>query len=62
MNEIKVTILDSGAVKIETAQFASASHSIAEKALLWINQELGGEVQKTVIPHTHTHGGLHEHI
>ena len=62
MNEIKITILESGAVKVETGQISASAHSIAEKALLWINQEMGGESKKVSLSHTHNQGEHHEHI
>jgi hypothetical protein len=62
LNEIKITILESGAVKIETGQISASAHSIAEKALLWINQEMGGESQRLPVTHTHNQGEHHEHI
>jgi len=63
-NDITVTILESGAVRIDTDAISGPSHQIAEKALAWIAAEMGGEVARearTDIKHAHNHAHAHEH-
>jgi hypothetical protein len=61
MNDITVTILESGNVRIDTGKFAGPVHATAEAAMLWIAKELGGDVDKVKNVHTHTHIHDHEH-
>lgn len=59
-NEIKVTILDDGSVKIETGTFEGAKHSAAEAMLRDIGNALG-KTTRTRAPHAHHHHHEHDH-
>lgn len=70
-NDITVTILDNGEVKIETDAISGPIHTVAENMIKWIEQECGGEVTRTkridihqnihVHDHDHEHDHLHSH-
>ena len=59
-NEINVTILEDGTVRIETGAFEGAKHAAAEALLRHIGSELG-ETRRTRKPHTHTRAHHHDH-
>jgi hypothetical protein len=64
-NEMTVTILDDGRVKVETSQFVGAVHTTAEKFLVELQKQLGGEATRTKVGHGHNHvhsdGTVHSH-
>jgi len=60
-NKILCTILESGTVKVETDEIASADHRIAEAALQWIKEQLGGESERVNRVHHHEHNHEHHH-
>lgn len=67
-NDISVTILEGGIVRIDTDSIAGPDHQIAEKALLWITKEMGGSVtresRKGAVHHhnhKHSHDGISFH-
>ncbi len=60
-DEMKITILPDGTVKIETDAISGANHMTAERALQWIAAELGGATTRTKRAHGHTHDEAHDH-
>jgi hypothetical protein len=64
-NDITVTILDDGTVRIDTGAITGPDHQAAEAALLWIQRELGGPATRTrridIGAHIHEHEHEHTH-
>ena len=62
-NDITVSILEDGTVRIDTNAIAGPAHLAAEKALAWMAREIGGTVTRTKRAHTHhhDHGKEHDH-
>jgi hypothetical protein len=65
-DDILITVLDDGSVKIETPKVSSANHTSAEAFLRELERMLGGQsvrVRKgNTHSHTHKHGDLeHKH-
>lgn len=63
-DNITLTILENGTVRIETDKISGPNHANAEAALLFIAKEMGGEVTRTHRHpggHVHTHEHEHEH-
>jgi hypothetical protein len=65
-DQFKITILENGITKAESDNFSGPVHQIAEGILLWIQKELGGDMQRirksSVHTHTHEHGEEHDHV
>ena len=51
MDEMKITILDDGSVKVETDQISQANHMTAEAFLRFVAQAAGGKQERR-----HKHG------
>lgn len=61
MNDISITILENGNVRIDTDQIGGPEHMAAEKALQWIASELGGNTTRTRRNQGHVHNHDHAH-
>jgi hypothetical protein len=63
-SELDITILEDGTVKIETGSVGGPEHMAAEKMLVWITEQLGGEAvrEKLVQSHHHHHEHNHSHV
>lgn len=61
MSEIDITILEDGTVKIETGSVGGPEHMAAEKMLVWISEQLGGETTRVKLAHSHNHDHHHGH-
>lgn len=62
-DELKITVLEDGRVKIETDKISGANHASAERAIAALAKLLGGST-KTIRKsgaHTHTHNSNHNH-
>jgi hypothetical protein len=58
-----VTVMPDGLVKIEAVGAISApNHASAENLLSTLATMLGGDVERTKLPHKHVHVHEHEHI
>lgn len=63
LNDITVTILPDGTVRVETGSIDGPVHMAADKLLAWLADQLGGptgEVRR-LAGHVHTHGHGHGH-
>jgi hypothetical protein len=63
LNEMTVTILEDGTVKVETGAVGGPEHMAAERMLQWLASQLGGESTrvKRAGAHQHAHGHDHAH-
>ena len=63
-NTMRVTILDDGRVKLETADFGTAEHRSADDFVRALERGLGGpivsEKRRDRHGHHHAHGHTHE--
>jgi len=59
-NDIEVTILPDGSVRVVTGKFDGAAHMSADAFVLWVQRELGGE-SRVQRGHHHHHGHEHDH-
>ena len=55
MNKFDITILEDGTVRIDTGEFKGAVQLAADKALQWIQEQMGGEVTRERLKHGHHH-------
>lgn len=60
-DEIHITVLEDGTIKMETDQISPANHMSAEKFLQAVIELAGGESERKHKGHTHTHAHTHEH-
>ena len=63
-DELKITILDDGTIKVETDQVGQANHMSADKFLAEMARLAGGQTEtvRKSAGHTHTHHGVaHSH-
>jgi len=58
-DELKITILDDGRLRVETDTVSPANHLGADELLAFLSRLLGGETltQPKAHAHTHTHRG-----
>ena len=66
MDNINVTILEDGTIKVETDEVGQANHMNAEKFLAFMARLAGGQTETIRKPHshgqhTHVHGHSHSH-
>jgi len=61
LNEIEITVLPDGRVRIETGSIGGPEHMAAGKMLAWLEAELGGEVVHERTEKVHHHDPDHEH-
>lgn len=65
MDELEITILPDGRIKIETSRFSPALHVSAERFLANVYKLAGGKLESKHKPgghgHTHSHGEGHTH-
>lgn len=59
-NEVKITILDDGSVKVETGAFDGAKHTAAEAWMCDLAAAFG-TTTRTRKPHSHVHEHEHDH-
>ena len=59
VNDIAITVLPDGTVRVETSKIGGPVHMAADKLLGWLAEQLGGEV--TMLKHEHGHAHTHEH-
>lgn len=59
-NDMSITILEDGTVRIDTGEVGGPEHMAAEKMLAWLAKELGGETRRIKRQRTHHH--LHNHV
>ena len=59
-NDMDITILEDGTVRVQTGEVGGPEHLVAEKMLAWLAKELGGESTRVRRGHTHHHH--HEHV
>jgi hypothetical protein len=63
-DEIKITILEDGTIRIETDQVGQANHTSADKLLEQMARLAGGQTETVRKSNTHTHhhhGVAHSH-
>lgn len=54
-DEIEITIMDDGRIKVVTDQFSGPNHLQAENLVKFLEKEMGGEVVKAKRADTHKH-------
>ena len=55
MDEIKVTILIDGSVKVQTDEISPANHLQADNLMKFLAEKLGAPVAETKAKHAHEH-------
>lgn len=62
-DEMKITVLPDGSLKIETGRVSAANHMSAEGFIREASRLLGGKVErKAKHGHTHSHDHNHDHV
>jgi len=61
-DQLKITVLDDGTIKVETDEVGTANHVSADKLMALLSQLAGGETKTTRKPKAHSHGQMfHTH-